>query len=471
MKKSYSFLILILFGCLIQVLVNAQTIQPIKRSVGKLQISIDPRMEILTTVQLLANYPVVNKDLPYSKEILNYFESFSSQEAVIMTDSLFQNYGFSYDAPVIFMLHLSQLPELEPQIAFTDYLKGRSGKGDNLEQYQKSIKEFAEISNFKTFWNNKIPFYNQILDLTIADIGEKDMIKALEDYFNETNENYNIIIAPSFRGGYGPKIPDADGKDMIYACLTTTDMKDNIPYLNGMNLLFYVWHEFGHSFVNPAIDKYYDKVESLNKLFEPIKKDMSKIAYEDWKTCVFEHVLRAVNIRLFELYLGSQYSKFFLKIEINRGFIYIEPLIERLKEFEIQRDKNNVTFSEFIPDLLDVLDTSIPNKTYFLPTITLFWQFWLFGLLAICVPVFNIYVIIQIKRSDLKKKWLKYIAVLFLNFPTIAYASVNGLSFKLLNFLGVGFGSMGFINYYLAFGIPLGGLYWLWKLKQKNSTN
>jgi hypothetical protein len=94
---------------------------------------------------------------------------------------------------------------------------------------------------------------------------------------------------------------------------------------------------------------------------------------------------------------------------------------------------------------------------------------WLFGLLAICIPIFNIYVISQIKRSALKKKWLKYIAVIFLNTPAITYAAVNGLSFKLINLqilLGVSFGYMGYLNSYWTFGIPLGGLYWFWKLRQ-----
>jgi len=195
MKKSYSFLILILFLFLNQCSVKEVTIQPIERTVGKLQISVDPRMEILSTVQLLSNYPVISRDEAYSKDILNYFESFSSHEAVKMTDSLLQKYGFAFDAPVAFMLFLSQPPELEQKITFTDYLMERSGRGDNLEQYRKSIKRFAEISNFETFWNSKIPFYNQILDLTISDIGEIDLIKVLEDYFNEAFDYYYDTIA------------------------------------------------------------------------------------------------------------------------------------------------------------------------------------------------------------------------------------------------------------------------------------
>ena len=94
--------------------------------------------------------------------------------------------------------------------------------------------------------------------------------------------------------------------------------------------------------------------------------------------------------------------------------------------------------------------------------------FWLFGLLALCVPIFNIYVIRQIKKSGLQKKWLKYIAVIFLNVPAFTYAAVNGFSFSLLSFqilLGVSFSYMGYLSSVWTFGLPLGGLYWFWKLK------
>jgi hypothetical protein len=102
-----------------------------------------------------------------------------------------------------------------------------------------------------------------------------------------------------------------------------------------------------------------------------------------------------------------------------------------------------------------------------IPSMTIFW---LFGLLTICIPIFNVYVIRQIKKSDLRRKWLKYIAVIVLNVPAITYAAVNGLSFKLLNFqilLGLSFSYMGFFNSFWTFGIPFGGLYWIWRLRRK----
>jgi hypothetical protein len=93
--------------------------------------------------------------------------------------------------------------------------------------------------------------------------------------------------------------------------------------------------------------------------------------------------------------------------------------------------------------------------------------FWLFGLLALCIPAFNIYMLIRIRRSSLKRKWVKYLAVICLNIPAFVFNPLEGLSFNLLSLqvmLGIGFSYMGYMSSSWTFGIPLGGFYWLWKL-------
>ena len=356
MKMIYRFLSFTLFLCLNQGVVHSADIQPIERTIGKLRISIDPRMELLNAIQLTANDPRVLRNTSYSKDILGYFKPFSSHEAVSLTDDMMNKYKFGDDAPVLLMLHSSGLPGLEQQITYTDYLKGRAGGGDHLEQYRKAIKDFARISDFEAFWNSKIPFYNRILDLTIAEMGGMDMAGALEDYYNEENDNYDIIIMPAFHGGVGPKITDNYGKETFYSCIAPTNMKDGIPYLDKGNLFFLVWHEFGHSFVNTVVDSYGDQLTTLD-LYEPIKGFMMRQGYWTWHICVQEHIVRSVHIRLYEQYLSSQKAKELLDSELKQRFIYVTPLTEKLKDFEDQRNKNNITFSEFLPQLLPVFDS------------------------------------------------------------------------------------------------------------------
>ena len=357
-KKSNIILSLILVLFLNQGLIKAITIQPVERSVGRLNISIDPRMELLAAIHSLSNNDdLANRNLSYTKEILSYFEAFSSQESVKLTENLRQQYGFGFDAPVAFMLHLSQPAELEEKVKFSDYILGRSGGDDNLEQYRKAIKQFAEVSNFEEFWNSKIPFYNQILDLTIENMGEIDLVETMENYFNETQDIYCVIITPAFQGGKGAFVAGADRKENFYATVPATNTIDGIPFLNENDLRFYIWHEYGHFFVNPLTEKYLERVMALDILFEPIKEVMARQAYGCWNSTVNEHIIRAVEVRLWELHLGSQQANERLNMEFGNRFIYIEPLVEKLKDFEKQRDENNITFAKFFPELLDVLDS------------------------------------------------------------------------------------------------------------------
>ena len=358
-KKKCVFLLIIMFF-LFQSQISSQEIfiQPIERNVEKLNISIDPRMELLSTIQLLSNYSFINREIPYSKKIIKNFKSFKNQKAVKMTNTLFKKYGFSYDAPVEFMLYLSQPLELKRNLSFSDYLLERAENEENLEQYRKSIKEFAEKTNFISFWNKNIPFYHQILDRTVTEMNRTNWVQVLENYYNETRKSYNIIISPALKGGYGPCISDNDGIN-IYACIPTESKKDETPYLNNDVLLHYVWHEFSHSFVNPLTEKYAEQVAVSEKLFEPIIYFMHRKAYTDWKSCVNEHIIRAIEVRLYELYVSEEKPKEKLNNEIKDYFIYIEPLIEKLKEFEKQRDEKDITFSDFYPNFLNLFDSLV----------------------------------------------------------------------------------------------------------------
>lgn len=170
---------------------------------------------------------------------------------------------------------------------------------------------------------------------------------------------------------------------------------------------------------------------------------------------------------------GTELDYKFMKSEKKRSTIEEDntPPNTTLAMIEFTNDKEFGVFKVLFDDTsgkilnINTLDIKQP-----IPSMTIFW---LFGLLALCVPIFNIYMIVRIKRSDLKKKWAKYIAVILLNVPALSYAAVGGLSFKLLNFqifLGVSFSYMGYLTSAWTFGLPLGGLYWFWKLKTNTDS-
>lgn len=143
----------------------------------------------------------------------------------------------------------------------------------------------------------------------------------------------------------------------------------------------------------------------------------------------------------------------------NTTVVFVE--FSNKKDFGVLK----VLFDDKSKKIINIKTLEVKEQ---IPSMTVFW---LFGLLAICVLLFNIYVIRQVKRSNLEKKWLKYIAILFFNVPALTYNAVNGFSFSLLSFqilFGLSFSFMGYLNSAWTFGIPLGGLYWLWKLRQRS---
>jgi len=68
-------------------------------------------MELLCTVQSLADYPFLNRQTIYSRELMQFFGKDSTGKAVTMTSSLLKAFGFAYDAPVdLTILKLSEMP-------------------------------------------------------------------------------------------------------------------------------------------------------------------------------------------------------------------------------------------------------------------------------------------------------------------------------------------------------------------------
>lgn len=213
-------------------------------------------------------------------------------------------------------------------------------------------------------------------------------------------------------------------------------------------------------FVEALVDEEYDKCMDLFAM----EHEMAKGTDVD--------AIRAGLVSFREIIVsnwGSALEFSFLKWEKKFSTLEAEntpPNTTRvLVEFHNQKDFGvlQVLFDDTSEKIIHIrtLDVKAP-----IPSMVLFW---LFGLIAICIPIFNIYVMVQIKRSDLTRKWLKYIAVAVLNTPAITYAAVNGLSVELLSFqvlLGIGFSTMGFLYSYWTFGIPLGGLYWFLKIRQ-----
>lgn len=225
-----------------------------------------------------------------------------------------------------------------------------------------------------------------------------------------------------------------------------------------------IYKDTSKEFIETIMNQDYDK--SLN--YMAIEHETAKNINIDTMKLVLSN-FRELVVNNF----GTQLKYSFMKSEKTFSTIEGESTSPNTTEVLIELSNSDelgafkLLFDDHSKKILSMylLDVKQPK-----PKMTIFW---LFGLLSLSVPILNIYVIRKIKKSDLKKKWLKYLAVIFLNVPAFSYAAVNGFSFSLLSFqilLGVSFSYMGYLGSIWTFGLPLGGIYWLFKLnKIKNS--
>ena len=321
-----------------------------------LNVTIDPRIELLAAVQSLSDYRekfslLTSLDFQYRNDLEQTFKPLADHEAVMLFQEM-SHEGFTFDAPPTAMLHLGSPPELAIEIPLTEYLSKRAGGRDRLKRFIELLRDFAHRSRFMDFYHRNRGFYDETVQNVTDNFKDIDFIGVLEDYYGQKQHSYNIVLAPMFNGNYGPRISRADGSSDIYNIVSPRQIKEGILYFGSKdNFEHLAWHEFSHSFVNPLGEKHSEQLGKYESLFSPIRSKMTSSAYGNWLTAVNEHIVRAVTTRLNYLHKGKEHGDRVLRMEKTYGFAYVEALCHELEHYEANRDKY-ATFTSFYPQLV-----------------------------------------------------------------------------------------------------------------------
>ncbi|UCD76462.1 MAG: DUF4932 domain-containing protein [Phycisphaerales bacterium] len=355
LRSALSILILMICGA-------AEAAAPVPSAVI---VEVDPRIELLAAVQCLSDYDewtglLTRKEFSYKNQMKEHFEPYKDHPVVKLFGEM-AHAGFAFDAPVAAILHHGPPPELAQTVECDDELARRAGGRERLEKFFEELRDFAVQSSFVEFYEAHQPFYDAVNKAALSKLEGVD-ISVLEEYYGVKQHSYHIIPAPLFHsGGFGPRIRHDDGRFDVHAVCGPRAAEDDLPVFGTPESFRHlVWHEFGHSFVNPVVDEFGEEVDERARLMAPIQEAMARQAYPDWRTCVYEHVNRAVTCRIAGLVQGEEAAAKAFQYEKSRSFIYVEPLAERLKQYEQQREKYP-TFSDFFPEVLAVFDEALED--------------------------------------------------------------------------------------------------------------
>jgi hypothetical protein len=169
------------------------------------------------------------------------------------------------------------------------------------------------------------------------------------------------VLSPLLhQGGFGPRLPVGEGEYLGYSIVGPDGMAGNQPTYSLHHLRELVWHEFGHSFVNPLTAARHDQLQANLDHFVPLATRMEKTGYPTWESCVNEHLIRAITARLMFRVVGEEAGAKAVQEEVSRGFVYVPALCRQLAEYETQRAAYP-NLAAFLPRLLEVFEEE-PKK-------------------------------------------------------------------------------------------------------------
>ena len=299
-------------------------------------VTVDERMELITTVQYLSGYFLLTQaDINYTKDIDFYFNGYKNHKAVELLKDMQSNF-FSFGRVPMVMYHYD-FPSFKLKHEFSlkeqSLIKYEKNK-DKIQQFFKELKDFYKVTNFHQFYQNHKELYNQIINNVKNEIEKhNNIVEIIEAHYGVEKKSYNVILTPLLHdGGFGIVIQSNTGED-LYAIIGPSQSSVGVPYYNPQKLLQdYVIHEFSHSFTNTLVDTFYDELKTYSCLYNSIKDVMKKQAYTTWQSCLYEHMVRANEIILAKELLGNKVAEELYNKDVeDNSFIYLKGLIPLIK--------------------------------------------------------------------------------------------------------------------------------------------
>ena len=329
---------------------------------GKVNIKVDPMMEMLSVVQYLSGYGgledrhMTNIRTSYHEDIDIYFVDYKEHQAVQYFAKIMDR--FNYEKPPTTCLYIEK--DFSINSDYENSFLSTYNPAD-IEGFRDVMEQFCVDTKFNDFFKSHQSFYNETIETYSNALPTWDVLQAMETYYGTSMAEYNIVLVPLFSGGFGPYIDKDDGRH-LYSIIGPSSAYENIPLFgNEAWITELIIHEWGHSFVPIAGDSaMVQEVERSEYLLEPIREKMSLLAYNHWDVVYEELVLRAAVIDITVRSSGVA-AETLLQVQRNQGFIYIDDVYQVLQDYNNNRERYP-TFDVFVQIITDYLIEKHPKQ-------------------------------------------------------------------------------------------------------------
>jgi hypothetical protein len=325
----------------------------------QVRVVVDPRVELMSIIFRLAGNREYNMGCvkQYNEDVEKHFGPFREHAAIKRARDLRQTHSVCFDACMSMAVHVNDPPKLElrmPLEPWPEALDQRWTRQD-VPEFLAAARQFAEESKLAEFLAAHEPLYQESAARMKAVLDEHADLGWFDKFFGGKRQvNFTVILGMlNGPGCYGPRMQTPDGPVEMYCILGVwqTDAQ-GVPQFN-RQMIGTVVHEFCHSYANPVVDRFADGVQdAAQRIYAPVKDAMARQAYGNWKTILYESLVRASTVRYILAHEGEAAAQWAILQEKQRSFHWTGELVELLGKYEADRARYP-TLDDFAPQLAE----------------------------------------------------------------------------------------------------------------------
>jgi hypothetical protein len=330
---------------------------------ASIEVRVDPRVELMTTLARLAGFPEFTQAStasPYAEEIDFHFGEFHDHPAVASLVRLRAASGVSFDAISSLAVHLGPLPELEEHVPFDRSPERLDGRwGFTLSRgFLDELRDFVEVSDAAVWFEEQRPYYAEVERRLAARLAESKALPWFDAFFGARAARYTAIPGLLCGGGnYGVGVRHPDGQQEeitpVFGCWSWD--AEGFPVFGPEYLPLFV-HEPRHSSPHRFADQVADELaESCARSHAANAEAMKRQAYGNWRTLAYESHVRASVIRCRRATEGEAAARQQEREEVAKHFEWVPELAALFGEFEAERERYP-DFAAFLPRIVGFFD-------------------------------------------------------------------------------------------------------------------
>lgn len=328
---------------------------------GKLNVKVEPRIELLTIVQYLADRGVYPLPSIYQKEVDGYFKKFKSSGAVERVKKMQSKKSPDAAYPGISM-YASELPELKSQYPLPLHMDSA-----RTWEYLNLCKEFAAETKFDLFLQSEKLHIHQWEQAVKDTITHYALTERLEKFMGYSRD-WNIFLSPLVSwGAYNFSLPTENKDREIYFVLgyaindKRKDPMERQPFFAiKKTLVDLVWHEGAHSYITPLIEQSKSEINKFQHLLTDTIQDKLQKAGRfrwTWDYYLNELIVRAIVARLIEKHFTVAEAELEMARQQGNGFVHLKRVYQLLMKYENTPASTPKDISHFFA----ALKKDIPN--------------------------------------------------------------------------------------------------------------